>query len=86
MKVKIIEALMYRRPVLATPYALDGFPPDLASSIPTTSAIAPDFGALTGGRVDTSDAFMLADKYFSVRAWEDTVARLMETAARKPAS
>jgi hypothetical protein len=86
VKVKIIEALMYRRPVLATPYALDGFPPDLASLIPAVSAVAPDFGALIDGSVKAPETFALADRYFSMRAWEDTVGRLVETASRKPAS
>jgi polysaccharide biosynthesis protein PslH len=86
VKVKIIEALMYRRPVLATPYALDGFPPDLASSTPAISAIAPDFKDLIDGHIDASEAFALADRYFSMTAWEDTVARLLDTATRKPSS
>lgn len=78
VKVKIIEALMNYRPVLATRYALEGFPPDLASLIPVVSDIAPDFGWIAEGRLDGEKAFALARKYFSVETWSDTVTRLLD--------
>jgi polysaccharide biosynthesis protein PslH len=80
VKVKIIEALMYRRPVLATAYALEGFPPDLRSSIPTVSDVAPDFEPLSDGALTSEAAFVLADRYFSIEAWNGTISDLLETA------
>jgi polysaccharide biosynthesis protein PslH len=44
MKVKVIESLLHQRPVLATPFALDGFPADvraLAIEVPLDGTAVP---------------------------------------------
>jgi polysaccharide biosynthesis protein PslH len=81
VKVKVIEALMRRRPVLASQYALEGFPPDLAAAIPTVEDIKPDFAPLARGEVDGERAFALAARYFSFEAWAGAIARIVSTVA-----
>src|SRR3984957_5225162 len=65
VKVKIIEALMYERPVFASAYALEGFPPDLAASIPVVSELEPSFDASLVEGAAPEEAFALARTYFS---------------------
>jgi glycosyltransferase involved in cell wall biosynthesis len=86
IKVKVIEALMYQRPVLATAYALEGFPPDLAAAIPVVADRAPAFAEILNDILDSDTAIRLAHKYFSIQSWEATVKRLVATASEEAAS
>ena len=85
VKVKIIEALMYERPVFASAYALEGFPPDLAASIPVVSELEPSFDTSLIEGTAPEEAFALALKYFSPEAWDDTVKRLLDVATARGA-
>jgi hypothetical protein len=69
VKVKIIESLAFRRPVLATAYAVEGFPPDLAAAIPTFDVASPDFRRLVDHDFDPARMFSLATDYFSFDTW-----------------
>lgn len=83
IKVKIIEALMYRRPVLASAYALEGFPPELASAIRVVSDTSTDCGDLDTLPQESEQAFALAAQYFSIDAWNETIGRLIRTMTMK---
>lgn len=86
VKVKVIEALMLKRPVVASAWALDGFPPDLRAAIPVVSERSPDFAFLASAGCDLTDAFELAGHYFSMSTWNASVIRLAEQASQGPAS
>jgi len=77
VKVKIIEALMYGRPVIASSYALQGFPSDLADSISTVTDIAPDFSSIIERALGSQEPLALARKYFSPEAWEQKIERML---------
>ena len=49
MKVKVVEALLHKRPVVATPFAVEGFPPALRALTHQVDAQDPRFDQLAGG-------------------------------------
>jgi hypothetical protein len=67
--------------VVASAYALEGFPPDLASAIPVAADVAPDFAGILERDLSSSRALTLAHRYFSVEAWDSTVGQLLDIAA-----
>jgi polysaccharide biosynthesis protein PslH len=79
IKVKVIESLIRGRPVLATPMALAGVPPELASLIPSLDANAVSAGPSLRS-VLTSDwapTFSLAAELFSVAKFRESIATLL---------
>jgi polysaccharide biosynthesis protein PslH len=80
VKVKIIESLMFRRPVVATPYALRGFPADLAEAVVATEPDRPDFSALE--HQPSEEMFARAQEYFSIGTWTEKVDELVTRAMR----
>lgn len=56
MKVKIVESLLYDRPVMATPAALEGFPPSMRSAVQVVQPEAPDLGDMSwvGAPIDAT--------------------------------
>jgi hypothetical protein len=73
IKVKVVEALMWRRPVIATSEALEGLPSELARLIPTVDPLEPRFAGALAQLGAADDAFSLALTHFSVARWAETV-------------
>lgn len=49
MKVKVVESLVHGRPVVATSFAMAGFPPSFADAVHVVDADDPSFEALVAG-------------------------------------
>lgn len=85
MKVKVVESLLWGRPVFGTEFAAEGFPHDLRAMVHVVDAEDPSFEALRSGApaVDTSAAALRRFSRSASRAGvADLVRRALSTSAR----
>jgi polysaccharide biosynthesis protein PslH len=72
VKVKVIEALRWRKGVVATPAAVEELPRDLALAIPVVVAERPVLEAAMTRALEDKSAIDLAEQYFTVDKFNAT--------------
>lgn len=80
MKVKVIESLAHGRPVVATPFAVEGFPPEIRDAVYVVDPIHPDLSGLDRTAALPASLGALL-KPFSFEAFQAEVERLLRPVA-----
>jgi hypothetical protein len=77
MKVKVIESLLYGRSVIATPFALEGFPADVRALATEVDADAPQVPSADELRSRWRPAPAEIRHQFSIAGFTETVAEAL---------
>jgi polysaccharide biosynthesis protein PslH len=78
MKVKVVESFAHGRPVIATAFAMAGFPDNIAAYAHVVDANDPDFSLLAAGPPILAPAVRQHLEPFSAAGFRERVAQLIE--------
>lgn len=78
MKVKVIESLLFGRPVVASPFAVEGFPPETRQLAKVVDLLSPDLSFLSNGPPSLPACTRKSLAAFEAGSFTRKVAELLE--------
>ena len=79
MKVKVAESLLAGRPVIATPFAIEGFPPEIRALTTVVDVDAPDWSMLIDGPAPLPPSARQVLSVFGAEAFRQRADELLRT-------